>query len=186
MDKKESKLNVILSSAVIVALITSIVSLVTNHNTNNRLKDIESQKYGYGLHQIRYEKLQESLTYFARFYVFDYKFIYRFDSNSEDYSVEIINDMLHDSIDEFLIQIRLLYPYISEEEFNYICNDILGDDYFMEGHMVHVDVFEGEDDKNERFKDYFRETNSKWGRAADKIALVVISEMRLFYIPQQY
>lgn len=107
--------SVALTSCVIAAMISSAFSAFTAWNTNEKLKDIEIQKHQYELQEARYEKLQEALDFFASFEVYDPKYIYRFDINSESYSIDGVMDMYYDSTREFLSQTYIIIPYLSEE-----------------------------------------------------------------------
>lgn len=109
--------SVALTSCVIAAIISSVFSAFTAWNTNEKLKDIEVQKHKYELQEARYEKLQESLEYFSGFEVYDPKYIYRFDidSDSDAYSIDGVMDMYYDSSHEFLSQTFKIIPYLSDE-----------------------------------------------------------------------
>ena len=75
------------------------------------------KKYEYSLHDIRFEKLQEELEFFSKFKVYDNKFIYKFDIESEEYSTDAVMDMMHDSLGEYIIHLNLLGPYLSDEAY---------------------------------------------------------------------
>lgn len=117
-EEQKSQINrysVALTSCVIAAIISSAFSAFTAWNTNEKLKDIEIRKHQYELQETRYEKLQDSLEFFSGFEVYDPKYIYRFDINSEDYSIDCFMDMYYNSSQEFLSQASLIIPYLSDE-----------------------------------------------------------------------
>ena len=74
MDR-QSKMKFLLTSCVVAALITGIISLIVSFNNNARLKEIETQKHQYDLQMIKYEKLQEALLFFTNYQFIDYEFI---------------------------------------------------------------------------------------------------------------
>ncbi|RKI37026.1 hypothetical protein D7V86_23945 [bacterium D16-51] len=113
-DDKLKKYKILFTSGVIAAIITGVFSLVVSIETNNKLEKIETQKYQYGLYEIRYEKLQEYLEFFSKFEICDSKYFYGFDISSDEYSIEGIIKIIYDSDSEFKSKLNLLSPYLSD------------------------------------------------------------------------
>ena len=105
----------IMTPAVVAALISGGISIIVSFDTNQKLEEIEEQKYTYDLQEQRYEKLQEFLNFFSEFKVFSTEYLYDFDLNNDEYSVNNANKTMHDSIDDFSSQLNLLVPYLSDE-----------------------------------------------------------------------
>ena len=179
---KESILSILLTSAVFAALVTGIFSLIVSYDTNERLKYIETQKHHYDLQETRYEKLQDALEYFSIFKVYDPKFIYRFDISSDDYSIVGAMDMYYDSSQEFLSQVYLVIPYLSDDAIA-----ILEESNFFKGNALDIydiDVGELTDDAkiNTAVKNHLELVNSEFESETAIVMQALTHDIALHYI----
>ncbi len=161
---------VVLTSCVIAAIISGAFSVFTAWNTNEKLKDIEIQKHQYELQEARYEKLQEALEFFVNFEVYDPKFIFRFDIDSEDYSIDGAIDMYYDSSQEFLSQTLKIVPYLSDEALDILEENGLADIEEWKKDDVDINELINNAKVNAAVKEHLESVNSKFD--LKKIALM--------------
>lgn len=172
-SEQNNTYQLLLSSGVIVAIITGLFSCGASYDTNERLKELEKQKYEYTLQDIRYEKLQESLEYFSRFKVYDSKYINRFDITSENYSIEGATDMLNDSIDEFKAQLFLLSPYLSDDALLMLENQRISEDGILKIQDISINDISNDVEVNAKVKEHFEHVNDEFDNLVNKIIEVI-------------
>lgn len=174
--------SVVLTSCVIAAIISSGFSAFTAWNTNEKLKDIEIQKHQYELQEIRYEKLQESLESFAGFEVYDPKFIFRFDINSEDYSIDGVMDMYYDSSREFLSQVFKIIPYLSDEAVDILEENGLTDLEKWKKYDIDINMLTDDTKINVAVKEHLNSVNDEFDLKKAVIMQALTHDISKHYI----
>lgn len=183
-NKDKRNLSVFLTSGVIVAFVTGVFSLKVSYDTNEQLKDIETQKYQYNLQEVRYEKLQEELKYFSVFKVYDSKYIHRFDIDSEDRSIAGAVDMLHDSLDEFLLHLKCLEPYLSDDALEFLENEGVFDEEFMRKYELDIADISDDAEVNIAVKEHMELVNEEFENLSEKIVQAISKDIYKEYIPR--
>lgn len=173
----------LVTSGVIGAFITGVFSLMVSWNTNEKLKDIESQKYQYSLHEIRYEKLYEYLEYFSSFRLFESKYIYNFNVD-EGYSVEDAMNIMYDATDDFSEHLDLLVPYLSYDSYAIIEESGIFDDDFVSSYEAKASSFKDITDINESMKKQMELGNSQFEEFSNAIVRAISYEIGMDYIPR--
>lgn len=181
---EKNKNQVFWNSGVVVAFISGMISLVVSLSTNARLKDIEIQKYQYNLHETRYEKLQESLEYFSGFKMFDSKYIYRFDIGSDEYSLDGVIDMLYGSTDEFILHLRLLEPYLSDEAIDMLEENGVFENDVLKQYDVHINDYADDAEVNKSIKEHLELVNSEYDNLCAIIVEAISRDIYKEYIPE--
>lgn len=173
---------VALTSCVIAAIISSGFSAFTAWNTNEKLKDIEMQKHQYELQEIRYEKLQESLEFFAGFEVYDPKFIFKFDIASEDYSIDSVMDMYYDSSQEFSSQVFKIIPYLSDEAIDILEENGLADLEEWKKYDINVNMLTDDTKINVAVKEHLNSVNDNFGLKKAVVMQALTHDISKHYI----
>lgn len=175
-EEKEEKKNlylVLLTSGVIAALITGLFSLFVSYNTNEKLKDIETQKHHYDLQEVRYGKLQEALEYFSKFKIYDPKYIYRFDINSKDFSTDAAMEMYYDSSQDFLSHVLIIIPYLSDEAIDTLEENGVFDVDALKKYDINVNELTDDTKINEIMKEHMQLVNSEF----ESVCIVIIQAL---------
>lgn len=185
MGNKRGKLyQIILTSGVIASLIAGISSVIVSIETNRKLEDLEEQKYTYDLHEKRYEELKSFLEYFSGFQVYDAEMIYRFDVNSEEYSLDAAADMMHNSINEFVSQLNQLSPYLSDEAINMMEDDGVFEEDAIEHHDLEITYYADTDLINTEVKRHMEQTNEEFDYVNTSIIKAITYDIHKAYVPE--
>ncbi len=174
---------IILSSAVIATIISSLFSCVLDYNNNKMLKDLENQKYQYDLQLERYEKLQEFLEYFASFKVYDYKFINRFDIDSDEYSIDSLMDIVYDSFGELQTNLKLMSPYLNDDSLEYLETNIIDNKEVLKKHSLNIKNMEDSAEVNTAVKEHLTKVNEEFDKFTKIIIDVLETEIHSSYVP---
>lgn len=185
-QSQKKSYSVALTSCVIAAIISSAFSAFTAWNTNEKLKDIEIQKHRYELQETRYEKLQEALEFFAGFEVYDPKFIFRFDIDSEDYSIDGAIDMYYDSSQEFLSQTLIIVPYLSDEALAILEENGLADIEEWEKYDIDINELINNAKVNAVVKEHLKLVNNEFDLKKIAIMQALTHDLSKHYIYLQF
>lgn len=187
MQKNRGKLyQKIMTPAVVAALITGVISIIVSFGTNQKLEEIEEQKYTYDLQERRYGKLQEFLNFFSGFKVFSTEYLYNFDLNNGEYSVNSANKTMHDSIDDFSLQLNLLVPYLSDEAIDLLKSGGVLDENGMESYDVQDDIYNKSPEtevSNEVIKKNMEQINAYFDHVSQYIVKAITNDIRKEYVP---
>ena len=176
----------IMTPAVVAALISGGISIIVSFDTNQKLEEIEEQNYTYDLQEQRYEKLQEFLNFFSEFKVFSTEYLYDFDLNNDEYSVNNANKTMHDSIDDFSSQLNLLVPYLSDEAIDLLELGGVLDENGMESYDVQDNIYSKSPETevtNEVIKKNMEEINAYFDHASQYIVNAIANDIRKEYVP---
>lgn len=172
----------LLTSGVIAAFVTGAFSLKVSYDTSEQLKDIEAQKYQYNLQEVRYEKLQEELMYFSGFKVYDSKYIYRFDIGSEDCSLDGVVNMLYDSQDEFILHLRCLDPYLSDDALEFLENEGVFDKDILKTYELDIADISDDAEVNTAVKEHLELVNEEFENLSGKIVQAISQDIYNEYV----
>ena len=178
---KPSLAGILLSSAVIAAMISGLFSLLVVKYTNERLLLIEEQKFAYEVQYSRYEKLQEYMSFFANFQVYEPEFINAF-SIMNDSSLTGVRAVFDKASSSFMSQSLQLIPYLSDdacEELDRIISDnvLLSD--FPE---IDTEGLEGVENINDVMKNHMRLVNNDFRDAAIVILQLIAADLYTDYL----
>lgn len=171
-----------LTSAVVAALVTGIFSLIISINTNKRLSEIETQKFEYELHQIRYDKLQEFLVFFSEFDVYDDEIIYKFDIDSDQYTTDMALTIMNDSIDTFCAKLLQLNAYLSDQGLELLEKEI-NIDSTLEKNLPNIDDLTSAEDINLAIKEHMVFVNKEFTDFSSIIIKVITYDIFREYLP---